>query len=182
MLSADSFWSEPLAPYRSGWISAEPASEAWQRRAYFALRREVFVEEQKLFVDSDRDQHDEHALHLVALAPMAGVASEVVGVVRIYQAPSQVWYGGRLAVVPHYRKVREVGAALIRAAVGAARGLGASRFLATVQSENARYFERHHFRSLQPLMLHGHAHELMEAQLSAFLVPSWLAQLTPRAA
>lgn len=181
MLSASVVWDERPEPYLSGWVVAEPALEAWQRSAYFALRHEVFVREQALFCDSDRDEHDDHALHLVAMAPIAGVSAEVVGVVRIYRQAG-FWYGGRLAVVRHYRQRRDVGAALIRAAVGAARGLGATRFLATVQSENVRYFERHYFRSLEALTLYGHPHQLMEADLSAFQLPSWLTNIARRAA
>jgi putative N-acetyltransferase (TIGR04045 family) len=164
----------PARPYLSGWILAEPARDPWQRAAYFALRREVFVREQGLFDHGDIDEHDDQALPLVAMATAAGVPEEVVGVVRVYQAAAGVYYGGRLAVTARYRRSREVGASLIRAAVGAARGLGARTFLATVQRDNVAYFEAQHFAPRQTLSILGRAHVLMEADLSAFSIPAWL--------
>lgn len=179
----DDLLEPPLAPFRSRWILAQPAAEAWLRDAYFALRRQVFVVEQALFGHSDLDEHDACALPIVALATCAGIPIEVVGVVRIYpviEAPGaareQLWYGGRLAVATNYRRSAEVGAALIRAAVGAARAYGAGRFLATVQSENVAYFTRHHFHELAPLTVCGRPHALMEAELSAFTPPLWSLQ------
>jgi putative N-acetyltransferase (TIGR04045 family) len=179
----DDLLEPPLAPFRSRWILAQPAAEAWLLDAYFALRRQVFVTEQALFAQSDVDEHDACALPIVALATCAGVPVDVVGVVRIYQhvagpaaAPERLWYGGRLAVAPNYRRSAEVGAALIRAAVGAARAYGAGRFLATVQRENVAYFTRHHFRELAPLTVCGRPHALMEAVLGAFTPPLWSLQ------
>lgn len=169
---------EPVVPYRSPWIVAEPALEPWQLRDYFALRHAVFVREQGLFTSSDRDAFDAAALHLVGMATSAGMCDEVVGAVRIYEATPGVWYGGRLAVAPLYRRCREVGSALTHAAVGAARGLGATRFLATVQRDNVRFFERLQFRALEAIELCGQPHCMMEASLQAFQVPSWLARLT----
>jgi putative N-acetyltransferase (TIGR04045 family) len=161
------------APYRSGWIVAEPARSPQLVRAYYALRRQVFVEEQGLFAEHDRDGHDERALKLVASATSAGVPDDVVGVVRIYEAEPSVWWGGRLAVAHPYRRVAEVGGSLIRAAVGSARGFGASRFFATVQQHNRAYFERHAFRFLEERLVCGAPHVLMEADLAAFAVPPW---------
>lgn len=182
MLSASPWDAGSLEPYLSRWIVAEPAQEAWQRREYFALRHAVFVCEQRMFAESDRDAFDVGALHLVAMASSAGMFDEVVGVVRIYEQGAGTWYGGRLAVTPRYRRSREVGSALTQAAVGAARGLGARRFLATVQRENVVFFERHGFRSLEPLDLCGRPHQLMEAPLSSFAVPHWVQPLARGAA
>jgi putative N-acetyltransferase (TIGR04045 family) len=179
----DDAFEPPLAPFRSRWILAQPAAEPWLCTAYFALRHQVFVAEQGLFAHTDRDEQDARALPIVALATCAGVPDEVVGVVRIYpqgDAPGgPLWYGGRLAVVPGYRRSAEVGAALIRAAVGAARAYGAQRFLATVQSENVAYFTRHHFRELAPVSVCGRPHALMEADLTAFVPPLWALHTPP---
>jgi len=182
MLTMLSMCDDDLTPYRSRWILAEPARDGWQRDAYFALRRAVFVDEQRMFEESDLDAHDDDALHLVAIATSAGVPDEVIGVVRIYPQADDVWVGGRLAVVSRYRRSREVGTALTHAAVGAARGLGAVRFLATVQQENVAFFERLHFARREPLTLCGHPHLLMEADLAAFAVPSWVRDMLARAA
>ena len=178
MLMIDEDLSSPPIPYRSRWIIAQAAEAGWQERGYYALRREVFVGEQGLFHDSDRDEHDSHALHIVALSTCSCVPDDVVGVVRIYREASalreSLWFGGRLAVAPAYRRSAEVGAALIRAAVGAARGLGATRFLATVQQDNVPYFVRQHFRPLAPVVVCERPHQLMQADLAAFAVPAWL--------
>ena len=178
MLSVSQLWGEAVEPFRARAIVAEPARETWQRRAYYALRHEVFVREQGLFSDSDLDEHDERALPLVAMANTAGVLDEVVGVVRIYASSNGLWYGGRLAVCPAYRRNPRVGTALIRAAVGAARGCGATQFWATVQLGNVRYFERHHFRALARVSVCGEPHQLMQAELAAFSVPAWVPALT----
>jgi putative N-acetyltransferase (TIGR04045 family) len=181
MLSSTHGWEDPPEPYLSRWIVADLARDRWQLAAYYALRRAVFVREQHMFADTDIDEYDTHALHLVAMAAQAGVLHEVVGVVRIYEQAG-VWFGGRLAVVPQYRRCREVGSALTREAVGAARALGASRFLATVQHDNVRFFERQHFVTRGPLSLCGRPHQLMEADLSAFATPAWARELARRVA
>jgi putative N-acetyltransferase (TIGR04045 family) len=173
MLSITTGWEGQPEPYLSRWIVAEPARDDWQLAAYFALRRAVFVDEQRMFTKNDLDEHDCGALHLVAMATQAGMFDEVVGVVRIYEAQDQTWFGGRLAVLPNYRRCREVGSALTHAAVGAARAFGAKRFLATVQQNNVAFFERNHFTAREPLSLHGRPHRLMEADLSAFTTPCW---------
>lgn len=165
---------DPTPPYRSRWILAQPAETPWERAHHFALRRAVFVREQGLFSDDDRDAHDAHALPIIALSTTAGVPSDVVGTVRIYEESERVWYGGRLAVARDYRRCAEVGSALTRAAVGSAKGLGAQRFLATVQARNEAFFLRNHFRTLSELSLLGQPHRLMEADLAAFTVPRWL--------
>ena len=178
MLMIDGDLSSPPMPYRSRWILAQAAEAGWQERGYYALRREVFVREQALFQESDRDDHDRHALPIVALSTCSGVPDDVVGVVRIYREADvqheSLWFGGRLAVAPAYRRSAEVGAALIRAAVGAARGLGATRFLATVQQDNVPYFVRQGFRSLAPVVVCDRPHQLMQADLATFAVPAWL--------
>jgi putative N-acetyltransferase (TIGR04045 family) len=173
MLSITHGWEGQPEPYLSRWIVAEPARDRWQLAAYFALRHAVFVAEQGMFSQTDRDERDSSALHLVAMATQAGMLDEVVGVVRIYEESHGTWFGGRLAVVPNYRRCREVGSALTRAAVGAARAFGAQRFLATVQQDNVAFFERNHFMAREALAVCGRPHLLMEADLSAFVVPCW---------
>ncbi len=178
MLSATApFLDAALEPFRSRWIVAQPVEAPSLCAAYFALRRQVFVVEQGLFSQHDLDAHDLDALHIAALTTCAGVPDDLVGVVRIYPERSDaqcVWFGGRLGVARPFRRTAEVGASLIRAAVGAARGLGASRFLATVQRDNVAYFERYHFSVLEPVTVCGRPHCLMEAELGAFAVPHWL--------
>jgi putative N-acetyltransferase (TIGR04045 family) len=155
-------------PFLSQDIAAEVASEHWQREAYFRLRQEIFACEQGLFASSDIDARDDVATPIVALARVLGIASEVVGVVRIYPAGGGVWYGGRLGVASQYRRVGAVGGSLITTAVSTAHAWGCTRFLATVQPQNVRYFERYHFRTVGDVDVCGQPHALMRARLGSY--------------
>ena len=107
--------------------------------AHFAIRRQVFVEAQRLFALDDRDGRDEHpaTLHAVGLA-----GAHVVGAVRLYPLDGDgLWKGDRLAVVPSERALR-VGAMLVRFAVRTAGERGGRRMVAQVQVPNVRFFER----------------------------------------
>lgn len=165
-------WGSIVRAYRSRFIVTRLADEPWQLAEYWALRAQVFANEQGLFQEADRDEHDDVALPIVAMSTTAGMLDQVVGTVRVYHAVADTWFGGRLAVLPEYRRQGEVGTALIRTAVGGARGLGCRRFLATVQEDNVRYFERHNFRVLEALTVRGRPHRLMEADVSVFSVPA----------
>ena len=108
------------------------------------------------------------AIPIVALGRVLGIANEVVGVVRIYPAGGGTWYGGRLGVARDYRRVGAVGGALIHTAVSTAHALGCSRFLATVQPQNVRYFERYHFHAESEVDVCGRPHTLMHADLQSY--------------
>lgn len=161
----------PLLSHRRCCIVTEVASESWQVRAYHELRTSVFVAEQGLFVGSDEDAADERALPIVAMTLCHGMLDQVVGTVRIFQRPMDppgVWYGGRLAVDPLFRRQGSIGDGLIRAAVCSAHALGCTEFLATVQLPIVRYFERHHFAVRGSVEVCGVAHALMEADLGFY--------------
>jgi putative N-acetyltransferase (TIGR04045 family) len=160
-------WGAP-ARFLSRTIAAEVARERWQVDAYYRLRRDIFEREQGLFTDSDVDEHDAHALPIVAVSHVAGMPHEVIGVVRIYRSEGSTWYGGRLGVAHDYRRVGAVGGALIYTAVSTAHAHGCTRFLATVQARNVRYFEHYAFRPLSELSLRGQPHQLMQADLQSF--------------
>jgi putative N-acetyltransferase (TIGR04045 family) len=161
-------WGRPVRAQTAQRITARVAREPWQIAGYFRLRREIFGAEQGLFEGSDRDAHDEHATPIVAQGEIAGMPDGVVGVVRIYEQEPGTWYGGRLGVSHAYRRVGAVGTALITEAVSTAHAWGCTRFLATVQSANARYFEHHHFRKLEAIELLGRPHFLMQASLESY--------------
>lgn len=183
MLDGSCPWGRAPRPFLSQDIVAEVASEAWQRQAYFRLRQQIFAGEQGLFEGSDGDEWDRSATPIVALSRVLGIADEVVGVVRIYPAygcPAKgcpvnsgaegtgTWYGGRLAVARDYRRVGAVGGALIHTAVSTAHALGCTRFLATVQARNVRYFEHYHFRQEGEVDVCGRPHALMQADLGSY--------------
>jgi putative N-acetyltransferase (TIGR04045 family) len=140
---------------------------------YWQLRSAIFCQEQHLFEDCDRDDKDAIAYPIAALSHDArlasgvngGVASGVVGVVRILEESPRVWYGGRLGVHPECRRYNQIGKGLIWKAVTTAHGWGCDRFLATVQIQNVRFFERLHWQSLKELEIRGVSHHLMEADL-----------------
>lgn len=130
--------------------------------AYFALRQTIFSEEQQLFSGSDVDEWDAKAYPIVAIALPT---QKVVGVVRIYEAEPGFWYGGRLGTHPDYRKGWQIGKGLIYKAVTTANTWGCQQFLATVQLQNVRFFQRLHWQSLQEEMIRDRPHHLMEASL-----------------
>jgi putative N-acetyltransferase (TIGR04045 family) len=139
----------------------EIARTLTELEGYHRLRREVFVDEQHLFEEDDRDGHDAGGLHLVALS-----GDEVVGVVRCYRKQGGTWFGGRLAVAPSHR-TGTVGARLVRRAVEEMeRRPEVRRFYATVQAQNERFFIRLGWITRgRPFVLAGHEHRLMEYPL-----------------
>jgi putative N-acetyltransferase (TIGR04045 family) len=137
-----------------------------ERAGYFALRRSIFCDEQRLFQGDDRDPLDADAFPIVCL--LGEEAPRVVGVVRIWEETPGDWWGGRLGVDISHRTAGAIGRRLIRAAVGTARAWGAWRFRATVQQANVPFFRRLRWRSLEELSLFEQPHHLMEADLAAY--------------
>ncbi|HEY0289365.1 MAG TPA: MSMEG_0567/Sll0786 family nitrogen starvation N-acetyltransferase [Pseudomonas sp.] len=154
-------------PFRAGELVVKPASEHWEKQAYFALRRAVFSDEQQLLAQ-DKDNHDFQAIAIVALAGSCGMADQVVGAVRIYQREPGLWFGGRLCVAQAYRRHSMIGKALVNEAVSRAKELGCDTFRATVQSANEGYFHGLHWHTLEQLALLGQPHCLMQADLSCY--------------
>jgi putative N-acetyltransferase (TIGR04045 family) len=144
------------------------AHSAEEIQGYYDLRRAIFCEEQGVFVDDDTDPVDATAYPIVAIDHEAPIAQSVVGVVRIYEKGPRHWYGGRLGVHPDYRRAGRIGQGLIYKAVTTANTIGCDRFLATVQLQNVRFFQRLHWDSLETIELHGLPHHLMQADLSYY--------------
>ena len=144
------------------------AQSAEEIQGYFDLRRAIFCEEQGVFVEDDRDAVDATAYPIVAIDYAAPLAESVVGVVRIYEQGPRHWYGGRLGVHPDYRRAGRIGQGLIYKAVTTANTIGCDRFLATVQLQNVRFFQRLHWDTLETIDLHGLPHHLMQADLSYY--------------
>ena len=109
-----------------------------ERDGHFAVRQAVFVNDQRLFRESDRDEIDDDpgTIHLVADAGGLGV-----GAVRIYPlGATNRWQGDRLAVLPDYRASR-VGVDLVQLAVRTAARHGGLVMEAHVQVANVPFFE-----------------------------------------
>ena len=143
-------------------VSLRVAETPEEIEEYWRLRHEVFVSEQGIFPVTDRDAHDEQAIPLIA-----EVAGRLAGVVRCYRHRGGTWYGGRLAVRPEYRTGVNIGALLVRRAVELMRARpDVKRFLATVQFQNVRFFQRLGWLRLgKPFLLQGRKHQLMEKKL-----------------
>lgn len=148
--------------------SFELAQSPADLKGYFALRQAIFCEEQGLFDQDDADTLDGVAYPIVAIDHEACPDDRVVGVVRIYEKSPRLWYGGRLGVHPNYRRVGRIGKGLIQKAVTTANTWGCDRFLATVQEQNVRFFQRLHWASLEEMLLCDRTHHLMEADLAHY--------------
>ena len=136
-------------------------------QAYFDLRHQIFVEEQGLFA-GNLTSHEVDDLDAIAYPIVAHLQTQVIGVVRIYEIQPRLWYGGRLGVRVDHRRAGKVGKGLIHQAVTTAHGWGCDRFLATVQSQNVRFFQRLHWTFLEEVHLCGLPHALMEADLNFY--------------
>lgn len=140
----------------------------WEEEGAYALRRAVFCEEQGIFAGDDRDETDQRAQLLVALACVAGMPDQVVGTVRIHQEEPGLWFGSRLAVHAAFRRHGKLGATLIRLAVTSANAVGCHTFLAHVQSQNVPLFRRMHWQVIREEILLGRSHHLMQADLAHY--------------
>jgi putative N-acetyltransferase (TIGR04045 family) len=136
---------------------------------YWELRSAIFCEEQHLFEATDRDAIDADAYPITAIHHGSSHCGQVVGVVRIVEQQPRIWYGGRLGVQREFRRHNQIGKGLIWKAVTTAHGWGCDRFLATVQIQNVRFFQRLHWSSIDELDIKGIRHHLMEADLSYYL-------------
>lgn len=134
--------------------------------AHHAIRHAVFVREQGIFAESDRDDRDTHAATRHILGYVGGVPA---GSVRIFPLdhgdPSGDWQGDRLAVLPEYRS-SHLGAPLVRFAVATAGALGGRRMIAHVQPANLAFFLRLGWTQRgAPEIYVGRPHLLMEIAL-----------------
>ena len=129
---------------------------------HFRVRREVFVEEQGIFDETDRDLWDTSAIHVVAaLGPV------VVGAVRLFPLDEAgLWQGDRLAVLHDARRLR-AGGPLVRFAVATAGERGGARMIARVQEPNVAFFQHLGWTRVgEPSHFHGVPHQRMQIPLS----------------
>lgn len=148
-----------------GRVICKIAETETERQGHFAIRHAIFVEEQALFEQSDIDDYDQHAIHLVAVDRDTGT---VVGAVRCYEAEAGVWYGGRLAVLKEARhNTNAIGPRLCKLAEKVVIKQGCQQFLAYIQLQNVRFFERLGWRTIGASLDHfGQPHHLMQASLA----------------
>jgi len=159
--------NEELKQFITDDIIIKVVTEDWERRQYYQLREATFRDEQKILKE-DRDEQDFKALGIIAIGQMFGEHDRVIGAVRIFPDGDQTWWGGRLCVEPLYRHHHAIGKALINAAVSTAKNLGCQTFLATVQQQNERYFQKLCWDSLDTLNVADLPHMLMQAQIENY--------------
>ena len=130
----------------------------------FSIRYSVFVVEQKMFKKTDQDEFDNNAIHLAAIDSDDG---NVISTVRCYKVGDNIWYGSRLAVPKEYRTHHtQIGIKLCKLAEITVAERGAKRFLAYIQKQNVRFFERLRWQKVGTPVIHfGVQHQLMEASL-----------------
>jgi predicted GNAT family N-acyltransferase len=103
--------------------------------AAFALRRDVFVHEQKVPPEEELDAYDLAATHLVAI-----LDGEVVGTLRIVYLDEHAKIG-RVAVNRHYRG-RGIAKAMMAEAIAIASAAGQPRVYLGAQLDKLTFYER----------------------------------------
>jgi putative N-acetyltransferase (TIGR04045 family) len=128
--------------------------------AALALRERVFCVEQGVALEADRDGHDRHAVHLVAVEE-----GRVVGTCRLVFDPG-IARLGRMAVEPELRG-QGIGAEILRVAENEARAGTARRVRLHAQMAARSLYERGGYRALgQVFMEEGIEHVTMEKHLA----------------
>ncbi len=113
-----------------------------QLAAHYAIRRAIFVTEQRVFDSSDSDARDSAPETLRVIGFVDGTPA---GTVRLFPLdpadPGGEWQGDRLAVLPEFR-ASGLGAPLVRFAVATAGSLGGRTMIAHIQPANETFFRR----------------------------------------
>jgi putative N-acetyltransferase (TIGR04045 family) len=109
------------------------------------IRTEVFVTEQRLFIDDDCDAFDDLA---TTLKVVAFRDQDPAGTVRLFPLDpnGERWQGDRLAVLAPFRRFT-LGIPLVRFAVATAGQRGGSVMIAHIQPANVAFFEHLGWRS-----------------------------------
>lgn len=121
---------------------------AGDRTALLGVRATVFIDEQHVPVDIERDDDDARALHMLARTP----AGDPIGTGRLLlDAPREDSHGagrsgriGRMAVLPAWRN-RGVGATLLHGLLDSARGRGVTDISLHAQHTAIPFYRRHGF-------------------------------------
>ena len=131
-----------------------------ERAAALALRHEVFVEEQGVPVELEVDEHDDDALHLVALDQ-----DRLVGTCRVVRDGARAKFG-RLVVARDARGAG-IGRALLDDAERRSRADGAERMVLTAQVAAMGLYERAGYTARGDVFLDaGIEHMTMEKALA----------------
>lgn len=147
-------------------VTIRTATAGGDRAAAWRIRAEVFIGEQGIAEDLERDGLDELACHLLACD-----GGEPVGTARIvffdeqrrFVAPGRGVAAkiGRLAVVAHRRR-EGIGRALLRRAVALSQELDVGAVELSAQAHAGAFYEREGFRTVgEPYVEAGIPHRRM---------------------
>lgn len=144
-------------------LSCRAAATEAERALHWRIRQAVFVGEQRVFDDSDRDGRDHRAATVHALGMCGAV---VAGTVRFYPLDEPgIWKGDRLAVLPSFRRFG-LGGPLVRFAVRTAGALGGTQMIAHIQPQNVEVFEHLGWQAVGQLIDYvGQPHQQMRIDL-----------------
>jgi predicted GNAT family N-acyltransferase len=134
-----------------------------EMQAVYRIRHDVFVCEQKVPLELERDEDDEVADHFLATA---GDARTPAGAGRLVAEPGGVAHLGRLAVLPAYRGTG-LGVALVRAIEQRAAEHGLRVVELAAQTHALRFYERLGYEAFgeefdDAGLPHRHMHKTLE--------------------
>jgi predicted GNAT family N-acyltransferase len=121
-------------------IEVRLASDSSEVDEALELRRRVFVDEQRVTLEADRDGLDPEASHIVAVD-----GGRIVGTCRLV-FDDDLAQLGRMAVDPDARG-RGIGAAILEAAERESRSAGAQRIRLDAQTAARSLYERGGFEA-----------------------------------
>jgi predicted GNAT family N-acyltransferase len=124
--------------------SVKTVSTEKERKAAYAIRLRVFVDEQRVPREIELDRDDAHARHFLAVD--SGMA---VGTARVVLRRGSAKIG-RMAVLKRHRR-KGIGARLLKRAVRMARQSGANRVYLHAQVAVIEFYERFGFRCVGPV-------------------------------
>jgi predicted GNAT family N-acyltransferase len=137
-----------------------PARDAAEVRAALDLRHEVFVVEQRVPVEEEYDEHDDTALHLVAVED-----GRIVATARVVMEGTTAKIG-RVAVAREARR-RGIASRLIEASEAHARERGAQRLALAAQTGALALYEKAGYSAYgERFMDAGIEHLMMEKDLA----------------
>jgi putative N-acetyltransferase (TIGR04045 family) len=146
-------------------LLCRPVLHAGELAEHHRIRREVFVHEQRLFIEDDLDPHDASPATVHVLGLNDG---RPAGTVRLYPLDEQgvLWKGDRLAVLREHRR-SQIGRPLVRLAVQLAGVRGGARMTASVQAPNTAFFVKLGWTPIgEPFDLFGVPHRTMSIALA----------------
>jgi len=117
-------------------LDVRVADDAADREDAFAVRREVFIEEQGVPEDIEMDGKDDEAIHFVASA-----GGDPIGAARLREVESGVGKVERVAVVAD-RREEGIGRAIMEALEKEATDRGIDRLVMHAQTHVEEFYQR----------------------------------------